>query len=103
MHKQYRMTDTRNEQGTGSLIVEQETREGSNVWTNVSTHYFFEGVLKDITVYADTVEDVHLIQYTDNRNVWTKSQRRNEKNSWGWFNLTRLQRKDAPLKKKGDC
>lgn len=103
MNKQYRMTDTRDLEGTGSLIVEQETREGSNVWTNVSTHFFYKGKLVDITVYADTVEEVNMVQYTENRSVWTKSQRQNGKTPWGWMNITRIQRKNAPLKKKGDC
>ena len=97
------MTDTRKLEGTGSLIVEQETGEGTNVWTNVSTHFFYKGELIDITVYADTVKEVNMVQYTSNRSVWTKSQRRNNESTWGWFNITRLTRKDAPLKKKGDC
>ena len=101
MQEEYRMKDTRNDVGTGSLMVERLVMK--DVWSPVSRHWFYKGQLIDITIYEDSVAEVSLAQHTDNRSVWTKQQRKNHENSMGWFNYTTLTRKAAPLKKKGDC
>ena len=101
MQEEYRMKDTRNDEGTGSLMVERLVLK--DVWSPVSRHWFYKGQLQDITIYEDSVKEVNLVQITDNRSVWSKEQKHNRKSSAGWFNFTQLKRKDAPLKKKGDC
>ena len=75
----------------------------NDVWSPVSRHWFYKGELSDITVYEDGVGEIQIAQHTNKRMVWTKEQRRNHENGIGWFNYTRLCRKEAPLKKKGDC
>jgi hypothetical protein len=95
-----RMKDERDEEGCGYLTIEMQK---GNVWTTLTRTWFWNGVPTEVWVQSDDVRQVTMSQYTDKRSAWKKNQFKNIPAFGKHFNHTTLRRKEAPLKRKGDC
>jgi len=101
--KQIRMKDMRNEVGTGMVIIEIETRPGSDCFTTLNHTFFFLGKPIEVSILSDDIKEVSILQITKPRYTWTKKTKNEPWANTRFFNQTILSRKEAPLKKKGDC
>ena len=96
-----RMKDTRDEVGSGQVIVEVQLPHGG--WTTLNQTMFWRGVPQDIDIHHDDIQTINILQMTKPRFTWKKSQRFNKNNYCGNgknYNFTILTRKEAPLKRK---
>lgn len=98
-----RMKDTRDEEGTGSVIVEMEYLEGA--WSTLNQMFFWKGVPQDIDIHNDNIETINILQITKPRFTWKKTQKHNKPHPYGrFYNFTVLRREDTtPKKCERDC
>jgi hypothetical protein len=95
-----RIKDERDEKGSGFLTVEMNV---NGAWVVIHHTWFWKGNPSEVWVHHDSVGEISLSQFTDERSMWTKQTRKSEPSLGRHFNFTVMQRMDAPLKKKGDC
>lgn len=103
--QEIRMKDTRDEDGSGLVIVEIETRPGSDCWTTLNQTFFYKGTPIEVNIHHDDVKEINILQMTKPRYTWTKAQKFNRP-QWNdrFYNFTQLVRKDTtPKKCKRDC
>ena len=101
MVAEIRMKDTRDEAGTGQVIVEIQLPHGG--WTTISQVMFHRDVPHDIDIHHDDIEEIKILQMTKPRFTWTKQQRFNKDNAYGLgrnYNFTIVARKESPRKRK---
>ncbi len=95
-----RMTDERDEEGSGFLSVEMKV---GNIWTGITRTWFWKGIPHEVWVVSDEVNEIQISQFTNMRTAWTKRQNKNMSlRKTRHFNMTTLKRKDATLNKKGE-
>jgi len=101
--RKIRIKDKRDEEGTGSVIIELEYIEGH--YSILNQMFFHKGVPVDVDIHDDNIRTVNILQMTKPRFTWKKSQKHN-KPHWGdrFYNFTQLNREDTtPKKCKRDC
>lgn len=100
-----RMKDERDEDGTGFVIVEKANGYGH--WTSITRHWYTNNTVVEITIHADTVEQIDVLQHTKVEHTWGKKQIK--KGLYGtptlrrFNNFTRFMRKVSKKKCKKDC
>lgn len=108
MRNDIRMKDGRDAEGTGYITIEEGWigSAGNHMgWSEISQTWYYKGVPQSVRITNDKIKEVEVQQFTKERMVWNKHQRKNELHQFlteGNYNYTVLTRNVKPLK-TDDC